>query len=223
MAAFVQPTVFSNEWKCGDTLKPTVNGRVVEEIISCKVPNQKRNVGRGIVGRSWDYIHFEKRHGESHDCDVLVKRHVKRRGRHSEEEVPIGGHGHATKGAKISSAPAPDAPPPLADVKFDPSKPWEWGQKTGFQLPPNAQVVDGFNKIKLTGKHAYARIPGSMYNEKLFAQAHESGLMTLGAQHGVSMSFHSLCSRKSDHFRVSPHSAAGCKLADITHLPTCTV
>jgi hypothetical protein len=50
-----------------------------------------------------------------------------------------------------------------------------------------AAAVPAFNVIKpIPGKQAYARISAAMYNELFYTQADKSGLMTLGAQHGVS-------------------------------------
>jgi hypothetical protein len=72
-------------------------------------------------------------------------------------------------------------------VKFDTKKPWDWAVKTGFSLPPNAQFVENFNVITpVKGKQAYARVSAGMSNEMFYSQASKSGLMTLGAQHGVS-------------------------------------
>jgi hypothetical protein len=160
MASLMEPTVFSNEWTCGKSLKPTAkSGRVVEDVIACKVPNETKNfVGRSIPQRAWRWHYFEKRDGL--ECDALVKRHLKKR---SEQDEPVKGY------------------------KFDPAKPWEWAVKTGFKLPPNAEYVPGFNKIKPTGEFAYARVPAGLHNEEFFSQADASGLMTLGAQHGVSL------------------------------------
>jgi hypothetical protein len=52
-------------------------------------------------------------------------------------------------------------------------------------------AVPAFNKIKLEpgATHAYARIPAGIYNEMFFTQAAASNLMTLGAQHNVSLAF----------------------------------
>jgi len=47
--------------------------------------------------------------------------------------------------------------------------------------------IGQYNVIKpKPGQPAYARVPASMYNELFFTQADKSGLMTVGAQHGVS-------------------------------------
>ena len=151
----MEPTVFSNEWTCGKSLKPTTkSGNVVDETIACKIPNETKNlVGRSIPQRAWRWQYFDKRDGV--DCDSVVKAHLKKR---NEQDEPY---------------------------KLDTSKPWEWAVKTGFQLPPNAEFVPGFNKIKPTGEVAYARVPAGLHNEEFFTQADASGLMTLGAQHGV--------------------------------------
>jgi hypothetical protein len=55
------------------------------------------------------------------------------------------------------------------------------------------EEIPQFNTIKPDrGKHAYARISAGMYNEMFYTQADKSGLMTIGAQHGVSqLGFHS--------------------------------
>ena len=79
LGAFMEPTVFSNEWTCGATLKPTTaTGRVVEDIVSCKVRNDKRNVGRSIPGRQYDWHFFEKR-SEQDSCDTLVPKKLRMR------------------------------------------------------------------------------------------------------------------------------------------------
>jgi hypothetical protein len=55
------------------------------------------------------------------------------------------------------------------------------GMGMGDELPPH-------NIIKVEpGKQAYARVPAAMYNEQFYTQADKSGLMTIGAQHGVSL------------------------------------
>jgi hypothetical protein len=82
----VEPTVFSNEWTCGATLKPTTSsGRTVEDVIACKVPNEKRNVGRAIPGRGFDWHFFEKR-SESDDCETLVAAKLQKRHGPDEDE-----------------------------------------------------------------------------------------------------------------------------------------
>jgi hypothetical protein len=79
LGAFMQPTVFSNEWTCGTTLKPTTaTGRVVEDLLACKVQNEKRNVGRSIPGRGFDWHFFEKR-SEQDSCETLVANKLKKR------------------------------------------------------------------------------------------------------------------------------------------------
>jgi hypothetical protein len=137
MSGMREPTVFSNEWKCGDTLKPTTKeGRVVDEVVACPVAKNKRSV---IPGRSGDVHFFEKRDGIH--CNEMVN-HLKKR--------QMEGHEGMGKGQ------------------------------------PSA--VPTHNVIKpVPGKQAYARISGGMYNELFFTQAADSGLMTLGAQHGVSV------------------------------------
>jgi hypothetical protein len=54
------------------------------------------------------------------------------------------------------------------------------GMQMGLGLPDS-------NTIKLDegATHAYARIPAGIYNEQFYEQAAKSGLMTIGAQHGV--------------------------------------
>lgn len=51
--------------------------------------------------------------------------------------------------------------------------------------------VPEYNTIKLDEgqTHAYARIPAGIYNEQFYTQASKSGLMTIGAQHGVRLIF----------------------------------
>lgn len=219
MASFMEPTVFSNEWTCGKSLKPTsASGRVVEDVIACKVPNETKNlVGRSIPQRGWRWHYFEKRDGLN--CENLVKRHLEKR------------HGPDAdmddKPAKSSAAPPPAkadtatsaAPPPTTGYKFDTTKPWEWAVKTGFKLPPSAEYVPGFNKIKATGEFAYARVPAGLHNEEFFGQADASDLMTLGAQHGVST-----CKMYQTEIvsycvvRVLVLSEAGCRLVDTIRL-----
>jgi hypothetical protein len=47
--------------------------------------------------------------------------------------------------------------------------------------------VESYNVIQpVKGKQAYARVSAGMSNEMFYTQAAKSGLMTLGAQHGVS-------------------------------------
>jgi hypothetical protein len=163
----MEPTVFIDSWKCGDSLKPkTSTGRTVDDVIACKVPNLTKNyVGRGIRQRQERWHYFEKRDGKS--CEELVEEHL-------ESDL------------KTLRKRADDPP-----YKFDITKPWEWAVKTSFKLPPTAEYVPGYNVIKPTaGKQHYARITGGMYNELFFTQADKSDLMTLGAQHGVSISPH---------------------------------
>jgi hypothetical protein len=52
------------------------------------------------------------------------------------------------------------------------------------------EEVPQYNVIKPdAGKNAYARVSAGMYNELFYTQASKSGLMTVGAQHGVSQDF----------------------------------
>lgn len=60
------------------------------------------------------------------------------------------------------------------------------GSSMGVAAMDAPGEVPAYNKIKVTGDHAYARVSGGMYNEMFFTQASKSGLMTLGAQHNVS-------------------------------------
>jgi hypothetical protein len=84
MASFREPTVFSNEWKCGDTLRPTTTtGRYVDAVQACKVHRIKRSLETGNSGRNPDYKFFEKRDG--FDCDRLLKL----------QKRQMDGHGHA--------------------------------------------------------------------------------------------------------------------------------
>jgi hypothetical protein len=135
MSGMREPTVFTNEWKCGDTLKPTTKqGKVVDEVVACPVAKNKRSV---IPGRSGDVHFFEKRDGYA--CNEMVN-HLKKRQMEGMEGM---GMGHPSS-------------------------------------------VPTHNVIKpIPGKQAYARVSGGMYNELFFTQAADSGLMTLGAQHGV--------------------------------------
>jgi hypothetical protein len=156
LSGLMEPTVFSNEWKCGTSLKPqTKSKRIVDSVLACQVPRQvQTEVGRSIPPRAWEWHYFENQEGL--DCDALVQAHLEKR-----------------------------ADPPTSGYKFDPSKPWEWAVKTGFKLPQNVEWVPSFNKIKPTGEFAYARVTAGLHNEEFFTQADASGLMTLGAQHGV--------------------------------------
>jgi hypothetical protein len=75
LGAFMEPTVFSNEWSCGTSLQPkTSSGRVVDNLLACRVRNEKRNVGRITPSRQYDWHFFEKR-SENDNCETLVKRH----------------------------------------------------------------------------------------------------------------------------------------------------
>jgi hypothetical protein len=182
----MEPTVFANNWKCGDTLKPTtVTGRSVDDVVACKVDNTEgRNlVGRSIPQRRWTWHFFQKRDGQE-DCDVLVQRHLsKRHGPDMDEDMAP---------PKMAAPPKGNPPPKLAStssakasgtISSATSSPTE---AFTFNLPPVAEVVQAHNVIKaIPGKVGYARISGAMYNELFFDQADKSGYMTLGAQHGV--------------------------------------
>jgi hypothetical protein len=142
LATMREPTVFSNEWTCGETLRPTnVHGKSVdfEDVQACQVKIQKRS------GEKEEYHYFEKRDGMS--CDEMVTLHKRQ---------------HDTMGG-------------MAGME-------------GMSKPKPPTAVPAYNKIKLRHgqTHAYARIPAGIFNEMFFTQAHESGLMTLGAQHNVS-------------------------------------
>lgn len=138
MGSLIEPTVFSNDWKCGDTLSArSVSGKLVERdnIMACKVKSKRGvKVGRSVSGRQSEWHFFEKRAGAT--CDSMMK--LKKR-----------------------------------------------QEAFSFELPPLAEAIPGYNVITPTGDHAYARIPGGMYNEMFFDQAAASGLMNLGAQHNV--------------------------------------
>jgi hypothetical protein len=57
----------------------------------------------------------------------------------------------------------------------------------GMAMQMGLGVPDS-NTIKLDegATHAYARVSAGIYNEQFYEQAAKSGLMTVGAQHGVS-------------------------------------
>jgi hypothetical protein len=136
MATMREPTVFSNEWKCGESLRPvTHSGKVLDfdQIVSCKVSKNKKR--SDIPGRDHEFHYFEKRDGMDCDDHIALK---KRQMGGMEEGMPMG------MGGGVSS----------------------------------------HNVITPTGHHAYARVSGGMYNELFYHQAADSGLMTLGAQHG---------------------------------------
>jgi hypothetical protein len=107
LGPFIEPTVFSNEWTCGTTLKPTTSsGRTVEDVIACKVPSEKRNVGRAIPGRGFDWHFFEKR-SENDDCETLVAAKLKKRDlekRHGPDEDEMGPRASAQKPADPPAA-----------------------------------------------------------------------------------------------------------------------
>jgi hypothetical protein len=136
MSAMREPTVFANDWKCGESLKPTTKqGRAVDEVLACQVMKNKSKRSR-IPQRNSEYHYFEKREG--YNCDQLMN--LKKR--------QMDGMGHGNP----SSVPTHNIITPIP------------------------------------GKQAYARVSGAMYNEMFYEQAADSGLMTLGAQHGVSSS-----------------------------------
>lgn len=65
------------------------------------------------------------------------------------------------------------------------------GMQMGLGLP-DANTI----KLDEGATHAYARIPAGVYNEQFYEQADKSGLMTVGAQHGVSK----ICEQNLDLF-----------------------
>lgn len=136
-----EPTVFSNTWNCGESLKPmTPAGKVVHEVETCKVKKMgKRSLSNTIPQRNHDFKFFEKRDG--FDCGRILDLHKKRQ---------------------------MDGMADMTDM-------------VPTEVPP-------YNVINHGGKPAYARVSGGMYNELFFTQADKSGLMTAGAQHGVSFS-----------------------------------
>jgi hypothetical protein len=72
MNAFREPTVFANDWKCGDTLKPATSaGRAFDDFLACKVNKHKRSLSMNIPDRNHEYRFFEKRDGFS--CDSLLQ------------------------------------------------------------------------------------------------------------------------------------------------------
>jgi hypothetical protein len=189
MAALMEPTVFANNWKCGDTLKPTtLTGRSVDDVIACKVDNTEgRNlVGRSIPQRRWKWHFFQRRDGQE-DCDVLVKRHFsKRHGPDRDDDMP------RPSSPKMAATPPVNPPPKLASTSAAKASGTVSSAASGpteafsFNLPPVAEAIPSHNVIKaVPGKVGYARISGAMYNELFFDQADKSGYMTLGAQHGV--------------------------------------
>jgi hypothetical protein len=171
MAALMEPTVFTNEWKCGATPKAkTTTGRTVDNVIACRVPSKKRNVGRSIPSRQWEWHYFEKRDGAEQDCNALMKRHFKRDISGGDDCAPI------RMGDRI-------AEPTICKRDVLEVVP---AASSNFTLPALAEAVRGYNIIKPeAGKQSYARISAGMNNELFFNQADKSGLMTLGAQHGV--------------------------------------
>ncbi|TLD35106.1 Mitochondrial intermediate peptidase [Venturia nashicola] len=89
LAALREPTVFANEWKCGDTLKPTtVSGKVVDEVLACKVPKlNKRTWSEGIPQRNHEFQFFEKR-GDA-TCEETLKLHKRQTDGHSHEGMSM--------------------------------------------------------------------------------------------------------------------------------------
>jgi hypothetical protein len=60
------------------------------------------------------------------------------------------------------------------------------GGMEGMESHGMPAEIPQFNIIKpKPGQSAYARVSAAMYNELFFTQADKSGLMTIGAQHGV--------------------------------------
>jgi hypothetical protein len=68
-----EPTVFANDWKCGETLKPvTSSGKVVDEVHACRVQKKhKRSLSVAIRERNYEYRYFEKR--RSNNCTSLTR------------------------------------------------------------------------------------------------------------------------------------------------------
>jgi hypothetical protein len=170
MASLREPTVFSQDWKCGDVLKPAnAAGKIVDEVTACKVEKVKRGISTSIPQRDYDFKFFEKRDGMSCDHHIaLAKRDVQHG---PEEDMPV-----------IAPASGAEVPPPAAAPM---------GGMAGMEgmeghgSAPKAGEVPAFNVIKAAkDRPAYARISAGVYNEMFFNQAHASGLMTAGAQHG---------------------------------------
>lgn len=78
MSALRDPTVFSNTWECGKTLKPRdYNDEEFHgEVMTCGVKKEKAEMSRTVAGRNNEFVHFEKREGW--DCDRLMNMHRKR-------------------------------------------------------------------------------------------------------------------------------------------------
>jgi hypothetical protein len=166
MASLREPTVFAQDWKCGDVLKPTNSaGLTVRDVTACKVVKEKRGFSTSIPQRDYDYRFFEKRDGLT--CDHHIKL-AKRATEHGPEE-------------DMPAAAAVPPPPPASPM----------GGMAGMEgmeghgAAPKAGEVPAFNVIKAApDRPAYARVSAGIYNEMFFNQAHASGLMTAGAQHG---------------------------------------
>jgi hypothetical protein len=172
MASLREPTVFAQDWKCGDVLKPTSSaGHTIRDVTACKVRKEKRGFSTSIPQRDFDFRFFEKRDGFT--CD----HHIKLAKRHGPE------------GDMPAAAPA-NAPGAAADVPPPPPASSMGGMAgmegmEGHGSAPNAGEVPAFNVIKAApDRPAYARVSAGIYNEMFFNQAHASGLMTAGAQHG---------------------------------------
>lgn len=174
MAALREPTVFSTQWKCGDSLKPTtVSGKVVEEVQACKVKKVKRSLSGTIPQRNHDYEFFEKRDG--FHCDRLLRLRKRHGPDGDDDDVP------APAPAAASPEPAPAAEP--EGHSHGGMEGMEGMEGMGGHGAPES--VPAFNTITpKPGQPAYARVSAGMYNEMFFTQADKSGLMTLGAQHG---------------------------------------
>jgi hypothetical protein len=140
LATLKEPTVFSKDWKCGDSLKPvTKSGKIIDrrEIQVCKIPKFKRSFSAALPQRNHEYRFFEKRNGL--DCNSILKLHKRQ----------------------------------------------SMGPDEG--MPGMTMEVPQYNTIKLDAgqTHGYARVSAATYNEQFYTQAAASGLMTIGAQHGV--------------------------------------
>ena len=89
MAALREPTVFTNNWKCGDELKPvSKTGKVLDfdQIQACKTakPN-KRKRSIAIPQRNDEWVYFEKRDGVS--CDHALKLRKRQTMEHGHPDV----------------------------------------------------------------------------------------------------------------------------------------
>jgi hypothetical protein len=89
MNSFREPTVFSTNWKCGTTLRPTTSsGRTVDDVLACKVEKKhKRSPSAAIPDRDHDYKFFEKRDG--FDCPrVLALHELQEQGGAADSQAP---------------------------------------------------------------------------------------------------------------------------------------